>query len=294
MQQNGNTKAYFTLISGLIFMSFSAVLFKASHAPGIVTAFYRMCIGTAILTVPFLIHLLKNNPNISLRGLFLAISAGICFGFDLSFWSTGVVTSNATIPTIFANMAPVWVGIGSIFIFKDKLSRGFWQGLGLAVLGILMVLYRDLNISNGIVKGALLGSAAGFFYGAFYLFAQKGRKLLDTLSFLYISTFSSTILLLFLTQAYKYSLTDYDQHTWYMFITLGMGVQVFGWMLISYSQGYLPASIVSPTLLGQPVFTAILAILLLDEILTWLHITGGLVVIAGIYIVHFSQYKKSK
>ena len=75
-------------------------------------------------------------------------------------------------------------------------------------------------------------------------------------------------------------------------VAIGLGVQVFGWFLISYSQGYLPATIVSPTLLGQPLITAFLAAFLLKEKLTSMHIIGGLVVIAGIYVVHFSRRNK--
>ena len=147
----------------------------------------------------------------------------------------------------------------------------------------------DLFLQNGIVKGALFGLIAGMFYGAFYLFTQPGRKLMDTLSYLFISTLASAIVLFIATLIKNYSFVEYDKHTWMVFLALGIGVQVFGWFLISYSQGFLPASIVAPTLLGQPVLTAILASLLINENLGKLQIIGGSIVIAGIYFVHYSK-----
>jgi drug/metabolite transporter (DMT)-like permease len=67
---------------------------------------------------------------------------------------------------------------------------------------------------------------------------------------------------------------------------------VAGWLAINYAQGYLPASIVAPTLLGQPVVTAILAVILLGEQFTSWHIAGAVVVLGGVYLVHWSRYSK--
>jgi drug/metabolite transporter (DMT)-like permease len=65
--------------------------------------------------------------------------------------------------------------------------------------------------------------------------------------------------------------------------------QVAGWLSINYALGHLPASLVSPTLLGQPVITAIAAVPLLGQLLSATQIVGGLTVLAGIYMVHRSK-----
>lgn len=284
-------RAYLALFCGLSFMSFSAILIRSASAPGIVTAFYRMGIASAVLLIPFLLHIIISKHSLKLKGVFLAVLAGICFGVDMALWSTGIVASNATIPTVFANTAAIWVGFGSMIFFREKHKTGFWIGLLLAFSGIPLMLGKDLYASNGIVFGALLGSAAGFFYGTFQLISQPGRKLLDTLSYLFISTFSSALVLLTLMMVFRYPFVGYDKNTIIIFIIYGIGVQVMGWFLVNYSQGHLPASIVAPTLLGQPLVTAFLAIILLREHLTIWHITGGLVIISGIYLIHFTRMR---
>lgn len=275
-------------------MSNAAILIKSSEAPGVVTTFYRMSMGAVILVVPFVFHVFIGKKQIPLKGILLAIAAGICFGFDMALWSTGVVASNATLPTLMANMAPIWVGIGSMFIFKEKHKPGFWIGLLLAVSGLPVMFFEDFYSSGNIIKGALLGLGAGLFYGAFYLFSQAGRKLMDTLSYLFITTASSSLVLFILVLVFNYGFTGYPVNTWIIFLALGLGVQVIGWFLINFSQGYLPASIVSPTLLGQPVITALMAALILHEQLTLLHMIGGSFVVAGIYVVNFSRIKFRK
>jgi drug/metabolite transporter (DMT)-like permease len=68
-------------------------------------------------------------------------------------------------------------------------------------------------------------------------------------------------------------------------------VHVVGWTLINYSQGHLKATTVSPTLLGQPVITAIAAFLILNEALNNWQIIGGIIVISGIYLVNITRLK---
>jgi drug/metabolite transporter (DMT)-like permease len=90
---------------------------------------------------------------------------------------------------------------------------------------------------------------------------------------------------------FRYPFFGYERNTVAIFIIYGIGVQVIGWFLINFSQGHLPASVVAPTLLGQPLVTAFLALILLHEHLTAWHISGGLVIIAGIYLIHFTRMR---
>lgn len=272
-------------------MSNAAILIKVANAPGIVTVFYRMFIGSITLAIPFFIFLRNSKQKLPRKGVLLAVFAGICFGIDMSLWSTGVVVSNATIPTLVANMAPLWVGVGSILIFKEKHSIGFWIGILLALSGATIMLSKDFKASNGIIEGALLGVFAGMFYGAFYLISQRGRSLVSTLPYLFISTTSSAFVLFILMLVNDYPFAGYPQETWVYLILFGIGVQVIGWYLINYSQGFIPASVVSPTLLGQPLITAILATSILNEDLSLIQWLGGGIVVVGIYVVHFGRKK---
>lgn len=288
-QPHTNLKAYLALFGGLSFMCFAAIFVKSAHAPGIVTAFHRMVIGTMVLLIPFLINLNRKGAKMPLKGIMFAAIGGVCFAGDMLLWTTGVVLSNATIPTLTANLAPLWVGFGSILIFKQKLKPGFWLGLIIAIVGMILLIRRDLAGNSNITTGAMLGLGAGVFYGIFYLVSEQGRKLISTIRYLFIFTLSSAIVLTVAMLLIGYDFTGYDNHSYLMFFGIGVGVQVCGWFLINYSQGYLPASTVAPTLLGQPVLTFFLAVLILKEHLSFWHILGGSIVVIGIYIVHYSR-----
>ena len=287
---NAPLKAYLALFTGLLIIGFSAILIKSAEAPGLVTAFYRVAIASLVLIIPF-INQWHKVIKLSRKAVILAILGGVSFGIDTGLWSMGIEMSNATLPTLMANLAPVWVGIGATFVFKEKQNRNFWIGLGITILGTLIMVYRSLYVKDGLFTGLSLGLIAGLFYGIYHLFTQRGRAIMSTLHYLSISTMSAALTLGMIILCSSYSFTGYSQSTWLIWLIYGLGVHVGGWTLINYSQGYLKATTVSPTLLGQPVITAIAAFVILGEALSAWQILGGLVVFGGIYMVNASRLK---
>ncbi|HET6444155.1 MAG TPA: DMT family transporter [candidate division Zixibacteria bacterium] len=281
--------AYLALIVGLLSIAFSGIFIRAANAPGTVTAFYRMAIAAVVVTIPFLWQQNGKLRSLPRAGVVLALLGGLLFALDLAFWATGIDYSGATKPTLMANTAPLWVGLGSMLIFRERLGRLFWFGLALALFGAAMVLGADLLNSTVIGFGTFLGLLAAIFYGAYYLVTQRGRFWLNTLSYFWITTASASIVLLFLNLLMNRSLWGYDRSTLFYFLAIGLVVQLLGWSMINYAQGYLRASVVAPTLLLQPVVTAVLAVLLLGETFSAWHIIGGLIVLAGVYVVHRSR-----
>ncbi len=287
MENRGKPMAYAALILGALIIGSSAIWMRLAAVPGPVSSFYRMSIGSLTLTIPFLYQ--KRKLNLDKKSLLLAIFAGVFFGLDIAAWSTGVMISGATIPTLMSNLAPVWVGFGTLIFFRKKLRTNFWLGLAIALLGASSILGIDLFAGFKLDIGALYGILAAVFYGGFFLFAERSREKLDPLSFFWVSVTTSSIVLFFLTKALSQPLLGYDRQTYWIFIIMGILVQALGWFSINYAQGHLPASLVSPSLLAQPVFTAIFAILFLGESLAPLQVLGGIAVLVGVYIVHSSK-----
>ncbi|MCF6278053.1 MAG: DMT family transporter, partial [Anaerolineales bacterium] len=68
--------------------------------------------------------------------------------------------------------------------------------------------------------------------------------------------------------------------------------QMFGYVAVSYALGHLPASVVAPTMIGQPIMTTLFAIPLLGEIPRPLQILGGVTALLGIYLVNRAYQKR--
>lgn len=285
-------KSYILLILGAILISFSPVLIKDTGAPGTVTAFYRLFFGTITLIVPFTITRIKSKEKLKIKGVLIAVVAGLCLAIDMAMWATGIMLSNAAMPTLVGNLAPLWVGIGAFFFFKERQNSKFWIGLLIALTGVTFLMVQDLYQPDGIFKGLTLGLFAGMFYAAFMLLTQIGRKFLNTISYLFISSLATSIFLGIFVLVQGIEFTGYAPKAWILFVIMGVMIQAGAWFLINFAQGYLPASLVSATLLAQPVLAAVIAFLMLGEKLTLWQIIGGIVVVTGIYTVHFAKMKK--
>ena len=78
----------------------------------------------------------------------------------------------------------------------------------------------------------------------------------------------------------------------YLFIFLmSLSSQVIGWFLVNDVLGKLPATVVSVTLVGQPIVVTILGVFILREIPTFLQIIGGITCLIGIIIVQLTFQK---
>ncbi len=289
LPQQNHTRAYLVLALSLLSMAFSGIFVSLAGAPGAVSGFYRMAVAAVALAIPFMRNVQRVGvPN--RREVLIAILAGLFFAFDLFFWNTGILISGATNPTLMGNTAPIWVGLGAMVFFNERPAGRFWLGLLVAIAGAAVIL--GVDTLNDVGLGTFFGILSGMFYSGYFLVVQRSRQKLNTLTSFWLSTVATTLMLALMARLLGQPLTGYSNLTYLYLLALGLFVQVGGQMGVAYSLGYLPASIVSPTLLLQPVLTGLLAVPLLGEKLTWVQALGGAAVLAGVYIVHHSRRKE--
>ena len=286
--RNPQLLAYLALGIGSLNIGFSAIFVRWAHAPGAVAGFYRVAIAALLMTWPFS-RRVKARGRLPRRGIRFALLGGLFFAADLGFWATGVVLSGATNPTLLANTAPLWVGLGALVIFREKLTATFWVGVLVAMCGAALILGLDALRAASFGLGSLFGLLSGIFYGGYFLITQRGRETLDPLTYFWPAALSSALSLLLVCLALRQPLTGYPLRTYVIFLGMGLVNQVLGYLCINYALGHLPASRVAPTMLGQPVFTALLAWALLGEALVGWQVMGGAAVLVGVYTVHRSR-----
>jgi drug/metabolite transporter (DMT)-like permease len=280
---------YLALFMGIICLSFSAMFGKWANAPGPVIGFYRIGLATVILLPVFLYRKHKNGVKLPKAVLLFPILGGIFTAFDHGTWNSSLRYTSAANATLLGNTAPLWVALFSWLVFRQKLRGLFWLGLALALGGAVTVLGSDFIRHPTIGLGDLLALAAGVFYAGYFLVTERGRQKLDTLSYIWLVDLIAAFTLLLISLGMKMPLAGYPTQSYLAFLGAALVSQVGGYLSIGYALGHLPASVVSPTLIGQPVVTALLAIPLLGEGLRTEQWLGGLVVLTGIYLVHRSR-----
>jgi drug/metabolite transporter (DMT)-like permease len=275
--------AYLALAAGILCIGTSAIFVKFAAVPGTVSAFYRLLIAS-LLVFPFWLSRSRRLP--ALPYLRLVVFGGLLFAFDLVLWNSGILLTSAAAATLLANNAPVWVGLGALLLFRERLSGRFWIGLAVSLGGMALIVGGNAWGELRPNLGDLLSIAASFLYAAYLLTTQKARPHVDTLTFTTLTMVTGVLVLLPVNLATGQALTGFSMQTWLGLAGLGLVSQLAGWLAINYALGHLRAAPVSVSLLAQPVVTAILGILLLGEMLTFSQSLGGALVLAGIYLVN--------
>jgi len=274
---------YLLLLFGILCISWSAILVKIADISGFGSGFYRLLIGTVGI-IPVWLYFRK--PITDRNGVKIAIICGILFACDIALWNTSIMLSKATISTLLANLAPVWVGIGSLLFMKEKPSRIFWIGTFISILGVTIIIGLNQVLQANLNFGNVLAIIASMFYGAYLITVRKGRNSLDTFSFTTISMIASTVVLGFICLVTSTPLWGFSTTTWLALGTLGIVPQLLGWLAINQALGHIKPTAASVTMLSQTAFTAVFSVLILGEILTIHEIGGAVVVLVGIYLVN--------
>lgn len=279
---------YIVLTVGIIALSLSAMFVRWADAPGPMTGFYRLLISTLLLT-PFFLKQQKQLAPIDKKYLYFPLAGGLFTAFDFAFWNSSLKYTTAANATLLGNTTPLWVALAALLIFREKLKGIFWVGLILALAGAALVMGSDFLTHPTLGLGDIMASTAAIFYASYQLITQRGRIHIDPFRYTWLVGVSATMGMLIINIALGNSFTGFSTQTWVIFFATAIVSQMIGYLAITYALGHLPASIVAPTLIGQPILTAILAIPLLNEIPSTIQWIGGGIALAGIYIVNQSH-----
>ncbi len=289
MQAQPKILPYLALAAGILALSFSSLFVRwAVDAPGAVAAFYRMAIG-AVAFLPFYLRQPADQRRIDRRWLYLPVIGGIFTAGDHGIWATAIKSTRVANATLLNNLAPLWVALVALIFWRERLRSGFWLGLTLTIGGAAVVLGGDFIAHPQLNTGNLLGVLSSVFYAAYFLTTQRGREHFSTLTYVFLITTICAVVLLGANLAAGNPLSGFSPVTYLNFLGAGLISQLIGYFSVGYALGHLPASVVSPTMIAQPVLTALLAIPLAGEALVPALWIGGLVTLGGIYLINRSR-----
>jgi drug/metabolite transporter (DMT)-like permease len=274
------------LFTGILCIAWSGIFVKLAGIHGFTSAFYRFFLAILIITPLVAYH---KAWKISGNNFIIAFVSGILFSFDLACWHLSLLRSQATISTLLANCAPLWVGLGGFFILHQKNGKQFWIGTFIALLGIPVLIGIQNVMHLKIDLGVTLALLASLFYGTYILISGHLRTKLSTLTFMFYSLIGSSVTSLIICLIAKAPLNGFSSHTWTYLWALALLPHVAGWLTINYALGFIKSNIASVSLLSQSIFTAIFAAVMLHESLVFHQITGGIIILGGIYMVNYRK-----
>jgi drug/metabolite transporter (DMT)-like permease len=290
----------FVLIGGILAVSTASLFIRYAQqeAPSIVIAAWRLSIASLVLAPLALLRCSSEIRGLNLRQIGLLALSGVLLALHFASWITSLEYTSVASSVVLVTTTPLWVGLFSPLILRERLARFVQIGLLVAMVGgVIVGLSEACDFTGRLVceridvtlqSRALTGNGLaliGAICGAGYLLV--GRWLRSSLSLLaYITMVYGTaaVALLMGVLLSGSTLTGYPSQTYLWFAALAFIPQLVGHSSFNWSLKYLPAAFVSVTLLAEPVGSILLAFMFLTETPGILEMAGGILILAGIYI----------
>ena len=283
-------KALASLIAGALCIGFAPIFVRLIDVGYTAAAFWRVALSVPVLGLLWYFRQEHASERSSHRQRWLWL-AGVFFAADLAVWHQSIRFTSVTNATLLANLAPLFVTAGSVWLFNERINQRFLAGLALAVTGSTVLVADSFTVSAQTVLGDCFGVVAAVFYSGYLLSVSRLRQRASTVEVMWWSTLACAAALLPVVLLLDEPLWPQSGRGWTVLLGLAFVSQIMGQGLIAYALALLPASFSSVTLLVQPVAAAVFAWGLLGEPFGVQQALGGAIVLAGIMACHRTTVK---
>jgi len=308
------------LAVAIVAVSTSAILIEFSNAPSVVKAFYRV-LFTTLLLAPFAATRYRSELRaFSGRDLGVAVVTGGALAVHFVTWFASLDWTTVAASVTLVQSQPLFVAVGAWALLDERVTGRTVAGILVALVGMAaMTIGSVLSPAEvqGLLSGALwddlftgavldptsteaagasprplYGNAlavAGAVAAAGYVLAGRSiRQRVSLVPYVTVVYGVCTVVLFGVALASvgqdAVALTAYPPVEWALFLAMAVGPGIFGHTVINWALKYVESSVVSVSLLGEPVGSTLLALVLLGQVPGLATVAGGAVVLGGIYV----------
>jgi len=289
-------KGYLALVAVTIFWGSSFVSSKLvlETMPPMLLAFFRYLFAFITLFTFFMIFEKDKRLNKQdYKHLVLSSGIGIFIYFIGEYNALNYISASTA--SIIVSLLPVFMLITNFFVFKDKITLFKVIVIVLTLIGVVMVVQADFRamFSESLIGYSLMvmGVAAWVIYS---LSTVKMRKNNSNIKVITYQSGFALILFAPFALANLNVITQLNFNLWINIIYLGAFASGLAFYLYVYSLkvlGTLPVSIFGNTV---PVVTVITGYIFLQETLTPLQLTGGLIIVITLLTYAYLEGKNKK
>ena len=287
------------ILLGILATSTASIFirFALAEAPALVIAALRLSLASLILVPLAYLRYRSELRSLTGRQACLALLSGLFLGLHFASWITSLAYTSVASSVVLVSTSPLIVGLLSPLLLRERLTRTLLASLAVALGGAALVGLGDACAvdAEGVncppladfVRGrAFLGDLLAFGGAAagagYFMIGRRLRARLSLIAYITLVYGAAAIFLTLAMLASGAQPTGYSPITYLWILLLALVPQLLGHSAFNWALRYLPATYVTLTTLGEPIGSALLAYLLLQETPTPLKLLGGGLILAGI------------
>jgi drug/metabolite transporter (DMT)-like permease len=260
----------------------------------VVIAFYRMAFASIILLPITLYTSRKDLFNIDKKLLLILICIGGVLALHFGTWIASLFYTTVASSVLLVTSHPIIVASVSHHLFKEKHSTIAAGGIILALFGMVIITWGDAAFGINQLYGDVLALIGMVAVAVYMLAGRKVRQNLDLFVYVFIVYSSASMFLLIACLSMNLSLFPLPQTDYILFVGLAVIPTIFGHTVYNWALKYISASVVSISLLGEPILSSLWAAIFLGEIPVNFIYFGGAMVLIGIILVSTSSINPAR
>lgn len=200
-------------------------------------------------------------------------------------WFASLQLTSVAVATLLCCSTPLWTAMISRATGRRKEGGAFWASLGLAAVGVALVIQPHGGAVNPrVLLGDLLATAGGLTF-SLYLLCIDGLQHLPSQRIV-TNTYSVAAIVLWVLLIASGGVTvHYSAPVWEAILLVTLVPQIMGHTLLNNALRHFTANVVAFSVLAEPVITATLAHFLLGERIGPAQIGGGALVLTALGMV---------
>jgi drug/metabolite transporter (DMT)-like permease len=219
------------------------------------------------------------------RDLYVGVASGVALGAHFGFWISSLDYTSVAASVVLVSTQPVFVAILAYLLFGERTSPLSFAGI-LAALAGTAVIAGDDSVGSAAPLGNALALAGAVTVAVYVLIGRSSRTGgIGVLPYSVLVYSAAALSLLPVALILDVKLWGYSGETWFWLWAITLGPQIMGHTVFNWALRYVEASILSGTILAEPVVSALLAWLILAEKPGLPTIFGGAVVLLGLFLL---------
>jgi len=284
---------YLALTLGIISISCGAIFARLSgEADALVISAYRVGLASIILFPVAWFKVRDELRCLSMPDLRLAALSGFFLAMHFATWISSLRYTSVANSVVLVNTNPLWVGILTPFITKEKMSMTTKIGILFSVIGGVIISIGDISFGSNALLGdglAVIGSVCAAIY---LLLGRTIRQKLSLLAYITLCYGSAAVILWSIVLFLNLPIAGFSTKTFSALWAMALIPQLIGHTSYNWSLKWFSANMIAISLLGEPIVSTILAYVLFDESLTWAKVIGGGLILSAIRLAAAGEREK--
>ena len=294
MHQRSSWVPYLVLLGGVFAVASASIMIRLLQRPPIEMPSTTIAAGRLGFAALILLPLVVMRVRVELRvlqgrDLLLGIGSGTFLAIHFLAWITSLEYTSVASSVALVATNPLWVALASLMLFRERLAVLTLLGAVLTVGGSALIGLSDgsgAGARNALLGDglALLGALAA---SGYFLIGRELRRRLSILAYIWLVYTTAALILVVVALAVGHAsganaATGYPALAYALLLGLALGPQLLGHTSFNWALRYLSATFIAVAILGEPIGSALLALLIFGEGFAPLQLAGFGLLLAGI------------